>query len=263
MRHFFPLVCSKIKPMPGSAALGAASVASSMGGVSGRPVFPSSAWGPELKKCSMLSRQVSRPPSNLGMTVPRPLPAARNFPASSGLPMVADKPIRRGEQPARAHSRSMRQKVCRPRSPRKREWISSMTMNRRSPKREGISMCLLMSRLSRDSGVICKIPAGLRSSFRFWVWGASPCQRVTGMPASSHSSPSRPNWSLMRALRGAIYSTPTVAEGFSSSRLRMGKKAASVLPEAVEAVKSTFSSVLKMASPAAFCTARRLCQPER
>ena len=34
-------------------------------------------------------------------------------------------------------------------------------------------------------------------------------------------------------------------------------------PEAVEAVKSTLSSVLKMASPAAFCTARRLCQPER
>ena len=35
------------------------------------------------------------------------------------------------------------------------------------------------------------------------------------------------------------------------------------VPEAVEAVKSTLSSVLKMASPAAFCTARRLCQPER
>ena len=35
------------------------------------------------------------------------------------------------------------------------------------------------------------------------------------------------------------------------------------LPDAVEAVSSTFSSVPKIAFPAAFCTARRFCQPER
>ena len=60
-----------------------------------------------------------------------------------------------------------------------------------------------------------------------------------------------------------MYSTPTVFDGSSSSSVRIGKKAASVLPEAVDAVSSTFSSVPKMASPAAFWTARRLCQPER
>ena len=51
-----------------------------------------------------------------------------------------------------------------------------------------------------------------------------------------------------------MYSTPTLRGGSSSKRVRMGKKAASVFPEAVEAVSSTLSSVPKMASPAAFCT---------
>ena len=31
-----------------------------------------------------------------------------------------------------------------------------------------------------------------------------------GMPASSHNSVSLPNWSLIRAFRGAMYSTPTL-----------------------------------------------------
>ena len=60
-----------------------------------------------------------------------------------------------------------------------------------------------------------------------------------------------------------MYSTPTLWGGSSSSKVRMGKKAASVFPEAVEAVRSTFSPVPKMASPAAFCTPRRACQPLR
>ena len=124
-------------------------------------------------------------------------------------------------------------------------------------------MCRLIMSDSSDSGVICRIPAGFFISFRFWDWGTSPCQRVTGIPSSSHSSFSLPNWSLISAFSGAMYSTPTLAEGFSSSSVRMGKKAASVLPEAVEAVRSTFSSVPKMASPAAFCTPRSVCQPER
>ena len=122
---------------------------------------------------------------------------------------------------------------------------------------------MLIIRDSSDSGVICRMPEGFLKSLRFFDCAASPCQRVTAMPCSSHSSFSRPNWSLIRALRGAIYSTPTVWDGSSSSSVRMGKNAASVLPEAVEAVSRTFSSVPKIASPAAFCTARRLCQPER
>ena len=44
---------------------------------------------------------------------------------------------------------------------------------------------------------------------------------------------------------------PTLAGGFSQNSVRMGKKAASVLPEAVDAVRSTLSCVLKMASAAA------------
>ena len=45
-------------------------------------------------------------------------------------------------------------------------------------------MCLLIISDSSDSGVICKMPEGLRSSLRFWDCAASPCQRVTWIPAS-------------------------------------------------------------------------------
>ena len=204
IRHFFPRVCSKIYPSPGSAAFGAASVGGSRAGRSGTSVSSSPAWGSVLKKCSIESRQTSFPPSNPGMTVGRPLPAARNRPAASGSPIVAERPTRRGLHPAVLQSRSIRQKVCIPRSPRRSEWISSMTINRRSLNSDGISICLLIISDSRDSGVICKIPAGFRSSFRFCDWGTSPCQRVTGIPASSQSSVSRPNWSLMSAFSGAM-----------------------------------------------------------
>ena len=51
---------------------------------------------------------------------------------------------------------------------------------------------------------ISAVPEGFRISFLFCVCGASPCQRVTEIPASSHSSSSRPNWSLMSAFKGAI-----------------------------------------------------------
>ena len=50
---------------------------------------------------------------------------------------------------------------------------------------------------------------------------------------------------------------PTDWGGSSEKRVRMGKKAASVLPDAVDADKRTWQSVLKMASPAATWTARR------
>ena len=104
-----------------------------------------------------------------GMSVLRPLPAPRKRPASSGLPIVADSPMRLGRQSASLHMRSIRQNVCMPRSPRSSEWTSSMTMKRRSPNSEGISICLLIISDSSDSGVICKMPEGLRSSLRFWA----------------------------------------------------------------------------------------------
>ena len=46
----------------------------------------------------------------------------------------------------------------------------------------------------------------------------------------------------------------------SENRVMMGKKAASVFPDAVEAVSRTLSSVLKMASAAATWIARRFSQ---
>ncbi len=49
--------------------------------------------------------------------------------------------------------------------------------------------------------------------------------------------------------------------GSSDIRVRMGKKAASVFPEAVEDVKRTLLSVLKTASAAAIWTPRRESQP--
>ena len=49
---------------------------------------------------------------------------------------------------------------------------------------------------------------------------------------------------------------PTLLGIFSVKRVRIGKNAASVLPEAVEAHSSTLQSVLNTASPAATCTAR-------
>ena len=56
------------------------------------------------------------------------------------------------------------------------------------------------------------------------------------MPVMSRSSSMRPNWSLMRDFRGQMYSAPTLMGGFSQRSERMGKKAASVLPLAVEEV---------------------------
>ena len=61
-------------------------------------------------------------------------------------------------------------------------------------------------------------------------------------------------------LEGANVEAPTLAGGFSQNSVRMGKKAASVLPEAVDAVRSTLSCVLKMASAAATWIERRLSQ---
>ena len=155
MRHFFPFVCSKIYPIPGSAACGAVSVGFSTEREGTMlSSFPSSACGDVLKKCSMDSLHTSFPPSKRGITVFRPLPLARNRPAACGDPMVAESPILRGWQPARAHILSIRQKVCSPLSDLSREWISSMTINLRSAKREGISICLLIISDSSDSGVI-------------------------------------------------------------------------------------------------------------
>ena len=50
---------------------------------------------------------------------------------------------------------------------------------------------------------------------------------------------------------------PTDLGSSSENSVRIGKKAASVFPEAVEAQSRTFWSVLKMASPAATWIARR------
>ena len=65
------------------------------------------------------------------------------------------------------------------------------------------------------------------------------------------------------ALRGPMYNAPTEVGGSSEKRVIIGKNAASVLPDAVEAQSSTFLSVLKIASPAATCIALKDSQPLR
>ena len=119
-----------------------------------------------------------------------PGPAPRNFAASRRLPIVADKPIRRVLTPASRLRRSIRQKVCPPRSLRKKEWSSSITTKRRPWKRWGMSICLLIIKDSSDSGVICKTPDGCFNIFRFCVAATSPCQRHTGISESASHSPS-------------------------------------------------------------------------
>ena len=118
--------------------------------------------------------------------------------------MVADRPMRRGLTPAMRQRRSMRQMVWPPRSPRSREWTSSMTMKRRSQKSLEMAACLRSSRASSDSGVICKMPLGFLSILALWEAETSPCQCHTGMFASAQRSLRRRNWSLMRALRGPM-----------------------------------------------------------
>ena len=54
---------------------------------------------------------------------------------------------------------------------------------------------------------------------------------------------------------------PMEAGGCSCISVMMGKKAASVFPEAVEADSNTLAPELKMASPAAACIARSFCHP--
>ena len=53
---------------------------------------------------------------------------------------------------------------------------------------------------------------------------------------------------------------PTDCGIFSENMVIIGKKAASVLPEAVDAVRRRFSSVLNKTSPAATCIALRFSQ---
>ena len=98
----------------------------------------------------------------------------------------------------------MRHIVCNPRSPRMSEWISSITTNCRFEKSAGTAECFLRSSASSDSGVICSTPEGCSMSLRFLDCGTSPCQAQTGIPASAQRSVRRPNWSLMRAFKGAM-----------------------------------------------------------
>src|SRR4051794_3657094 len=87
---------------------------------------------------------------------------------------------------------------------------------------------------SIDSGVIRRIPLGLLSKCFFLVELASPCQLVTLIFMSLHKDINRLNWSLIKAINGEIYKILTPASQ-SSMAFIAGRKAASVLPEAVGA----------------------------
>ena len=120
-----------------------------------------------------------------------------------------------------------------------------------------MSACLCSNIASSDSGVICKIPDGCFKSLFLCDCATSPCQCQTGICASSHRSFRRINWSFISAFKGPMYIAPTVRGASSENSVSIGKNAASVLPDAVEADNNTFSSVLKIASPAATWIARR------
>ena len=183
--------------MPGSACSGATSLAGSSAGPAARAGSlicvrgwgpRCTAWGPLTKKCSMERRQVRPCSLTCGMTQPRPVPRERISPVSSGSPMVADRPMRRGLTPAMRERRSMQHRVCPPRSPRRSECTSSITTKRRSLKSLATAECLCMSSASSDSGVICRMPEGFLSMRALWEALTSPCQCHTGMPASAHRS---------------------------------------------------------------------------
>jgi len=67
---------------------------------------------------------------------------------------------------------------------------------------------------------------------------------------------------LIKDFSGAIYKTATEpSTGCSERSVRIGKKAASVFPEAVEEARRRFSSLSKIACAAASWIERKLSQP--
>ena len=175
------------------------------------------------------------------------LPPESQRAAAARSPMVAERPILRGGQRRSRSRRTSWQRICRPRSVPIKECTSSITTNRRSPKSLGRSFCRLMSILSKLSGVICRIPLGSFRALALWEEETSPCQWVRGMLPAARSSESRSNWSLIKLFRGAMYSTPKLPGGSLRSSEMMGKKAASVFPEAVEEQMRRWSAESKMA----------------
>ncbi len=79
---------------------------------------------------------------------------------------------------------------------------------------------------------------------------------VTGILESKSNSSRRLNWSLIKAFSGEMYTTPTEADGWLYSSVSTGRKAASVLPEAVPEDSSRLSSLSKTTSQAATCIPR-------
>ena len=130
-------------------------------------------------------------------------------------PKGAERPILRGFTPVRALSRSSTQRSCSPLSSRMKECTSSMMTKRRSQNIFRQAPRLLVIRLSRDSGVICRMPSGCLISLSFLSTEASPCHLVTGILESKSICSRRLNWSLISAFRGEMYMAPTERAGFS------------------------------------------------
>src|SRR5699024_8053609 len=113
-------------------------------------------------------------------------------------------------------------------------WISSIIIQSVSANNVRASCGRPTSIASMDSGVINTIQFGFFNNFFFLDELASPCQLVTVIPISLHKDIKRLNWSLIRAMRGEIYTIRTPVSQ-SSILFIAGKKAASVFPEAVGA----------------------------
>jgi hypothetical protein len=180
--------------------------------------------------------------------------------STSGLPTVADRPIRWSGRPASAPSRSSTARRCQPRSSPAKACTSSTTTARRSPNMCGASSSVETSIASSDSGVVSRTE-GRDVACRWRAPAAvSPWRTLASRPSHPAYVASRGSRLLSSALRGHTYSTDRPGHSSSAMRVRSGSIAASVLPPAVAATSSA-SSPRNTGTIDAVCSGRSPGQP--
>ena len=103
------------------------------------------------------------------------------------------------------------------------------------------------------SGVVKSKSGGLSDCFRRSFWGVSPCLTSTLNPNFLLQYPSLISKSRFKARRGVMYRIEIPLRSSNwVSRLRIGRRTASVLPDPVGAIKSTFFPA-KISGIAAVC----------
>ena len=102
-----------------------------------------------------------------GAAVLRPVPLDKKAPAASRSPMVAERPILRGFTPASCDRRWIKHRVWPPRSPLHQRM--DLVYNDKAQIGEELwnIKCLRISRASKDSGVIWRMPEGFFAIFPY------------------------------------------------------------------------------------------------